>query len=90
MAKKAVLLKSKEWKNREEMATFLRELADRMAEGEVVIKQGADDVVLTLPDSMRLKVKAKRKTKKRGKKFGFNIKVKWLEGDKGRAGITLG
>ncbi len=90
MAKrKRVLLKSKKRQDVQTVADFLRGLADRLENNEIVLQQGDQDVSLLLPDRVSFSVKVKEKIKKRGKKQSLQLKLKWVEGDQ-REGVSLG
>ena len=60
MAPKNLLLSSKEHKDLESVAVFLSELADKLVDGQLVLRQGANEVQIDLPGTVTLKMKAKK------------------------------
>ena len=56
MAKKHTLFRSEEWKARRSAAAFLRELADKLEEGEITLRRGGDEVSLVLPETVELEI----------------------------------
>jgi amphi-Trp domain-containing protein len=90
MAKKNVLVKSKERRDVQSIATFLRELADRLERQELVLQRGSDEVRLAIPGTVVFALKAKEKTKKRKTKQRLGIKIKWVEGDSVGDRLILG
>jgi amphi-Trp domain-containing protein len=84
MAKKKKLFKSKERKNRVDVSSFLHQLADKIALGQVVFKQGSDEITLELPHSMVLEVDVEDKPKKvKGVKHTIELEMVWFDNDKG-------
>ncbi len=81
MTRKPVLIKSKEWRTATDVAAFLRELADKIERGDVVLERGSDEVHVAIPDRVRFGIKVKRKQKKRGPKWSFKLNMKWTEGE---------
>lgn len=82
MAKKAKLFKGKERKSRAEVSTFLAQLSEKIASGQVILRQAGDDLVLDLPASLSIKVKATRKNKPvKGTRHKLTIQLTWREGD---------
>ena len=90
MARKTILLKSKDRRAIQSVATFLQELGKRLEEGKVTLHQGSEEITIEVPDDVLLSLKAKEKTRKRGIKHTFNVRIKWFDGDKRRGGVTLG
>ncbi len=89
--KKHVLVDSKEHTNPGKVATFLRELADRVEGGEVVLRQGQDEVTARLPDQLILEVSLDEKQKgAKGIKKSLEVEVEWYEGEGTRGPVSLG
>ncbi|NBD34533.1 MAG: amphi-Trp domain-containing protein, partial [Chloroflexi bacterium] len=61
--KKRILFKSKERRDLQSVSAFLHQLADKLAEGEVLLRQGADEVSIAVPGNLRMSLKAKEKVK---------------------------
>lgn len=89
MAKKTILFKSDERKNLKEVAAFLRQLADKIESGEVVLRRGAEEVKLRLPATVDFEIEAEAKPKKRGTQQSLEIEIEWYEGESGDS-VTLG
>ena len=82
MVKKAKLFKGKERKSRAEVSEFLAELSEKVANGQVILRQAHDDLVLELPSSLEMKVKVTQKDKpNKGKRHQLTVKFVWREGD---------
>ncbi|MBX6422247.1 amphi-Trp domain-containing protein [Thermosulfurimonas sp. F29] len=82
MSEKKVLFKSEEPRTREEVATFFRELADRVASGTVTLKRDSQETTLTLPENLILEIKAETKTKPGKTKYALEVEIEWREGEK--------
>jgi len=89
MAKKSVLLKSKERKDVQSVAAFLRQLADRLEQQEIVFHRGAEEIVVPVASDVVLSLKVKEKSKKRGLKRKLKLALKWVDSKRGE-GVTLG
>jgi len=81
MSEKNVLFKSEEPRTREEVAAFLRELADRVASGTVTLKRDSQETTLTLPENLILEIKAETKTKPGKTKYALEVEIEWREGE---------
>ncbi len=92
MAKKTILIKSKERLSRADAAEFLRQLADKLEAGNVLLIQGTQEVSLEVPAQLTLEVDADDKRKKRGTKRSLEIEMEWYLGAEGEAksGLELG
>ena len=88
--KKHVLFKSKERRDLQSISAFLHQLADKLAEGEVLLRQGADEVAVAVPDNLQLSLKVKEKVKKRKTKHTFKITLKWSDDEESGGVVTLG
>lgn len=82
MAKKNTLIKSKERRSIQDVAAFLRQLADRLEQNEVVLQRGDDEITVEVPSRVTFKLKVKEKIKKRKTKYQFKMTLKWDDGDK--------
>lgn len=82
MVKKAKLFTAKERKSRAEVSKFLSQLSEKVANGQVILRQVNDDLVLELPHSLGMKVKVTQKDKRaKGTRHKLTIKLTWSEGD---------
>ena len=84
MAKKNTLLKSKERRSVQDVAAFLRQLADRLEQNEITLQRGADEIRIDVPHHVTFKVKAKEKIKKQSTKRQLKLTLKWKEGDRAK------
>lgn len=82
MAKKNTLIKTKERRSVEDVAAFLRQLADRLDQNQIALQRGDEEISLELPSRITFKLNAKEKIKKRKTKYQLKITLKWKEGDK--------
>ena len=92
MGKEVILFKSEEKRSTADVAAFLRQLADKVEGGQVILRQGEDDLTLTLPPIVTLEVKAEEETTKSGPKHSLEVELEWRPGGgKGSAGpLELG
>lgn len=93
MSKEIVLFKSEEPKTSAEVGAFLRMLADKIEGGQVILQQGATELVLEIPANIVLEIKAEEETNKHGvKKLSLEVEIEWREGEDGTAvgPLTLG
>ena len=90
VGKETVLFKSEERHNRDTVAAFLRQLADKLATGQVILRQGDQEVILDIPVNLVLEVKAEVEQKRQDNKRSLEIELEWLEGDDSHAPLTLG
>lgn len=82
MAKKNILLKTKERRSVQDVAVFLRRLADRLEQNEVALQRADEEISIEVPNRITFKVKAKEKIKKRKTKHQLKLTLKWEDGDK--------
>lgn len=89
MAVKNVRLRSKEQQSRSEVAQALRKLADRIEANKVTLGEGEEQVSLTLPERVELKLKVTDKPKPNSKKHKLDIEISWKEGENESGGIRI-
>ena len=65
MGKETRLFKSEERQNRADAAAFLHQLADKIDAGQVVLRQGQDELVLQIPNNVILEVQVEDEDKKK-------------------------
>jgi amphi-Trp domain-containing protein len=84
MGKEIRLFKSEEPKTRAEVAAFLRQLADKLDSSEVILRQGAEELTLTLPHELVLEIQVEDEQKSGGMQHSLEIEIKWFDnGDSG-------
>ena len=91
MGKETRLFKSEESKNRTEVSAFLHQIADRIANGEVVLRQGQEELVLQFPTNLILEVQVEDEDKKtKGIQHSLEIEIKWFDNDTQSGPLELG
>ena len=84
MGKEVRLFKSEERKSRGEVTAFLRQMADKLDTGEVILRRGTEELKLELPGSLILEIQVEDEDKKRkGIQHSLEIEIKWFDGDDG-------
>lgn len=91
MGKEVILFKSKERKARADVSGFLRQLADKIDEGKVVLKQGAEELALEIPHNLILEIQVEDEDKKRkGLEHSLEVEIKWFDSDAPGGPLELG
>jgi amphi-Trp domain-containing protein len=91
MQKETRLFKSKERKNRAEVGKFLRQIAEKLEGGQVILKQGGQELVLDVPANLVLEVQVEDEDKKsRGLQHSLEIEIKWFDSDDEVGSLELG
>ncbi len=89
MGQETVLFKSKERKGRQEIADFLHQLADKIAAGNLILRQGQEEVNLEIPDNLILEVEVEDEHKsKKGVRRQLEIEIKWYDNED-KSGLTI-
>lgn len=84
MGKETRLFKSEERKGRSDLSAFLHQLADKISEGQVVLRQGQEEIVLQLPQSLILEVQVEDEDKgKKGIQHSVEVEIKWFDDEQG-------
>jgi amphi-Trp domain-containing protein len=90
MGKEIKLFKSEERKNRLEVSEFLHQIADKIEEGRVVLRQGGKEVTLELPYNLILDVQAEDEDKKnKGIQHSLELEIKWFDDDQSSGPLKL-
>jgi len=90
MGKEIVLFKSEERKDRQSVVSFLHQLADKLAEGEVTFRRGSQEITVKVPDSLILEIKVEEEDKKGRTQHSIEVELEWIEGDEAGLTLTLG
>ena len=91
MGKETRLFKSEESKTRTEVSAFLHQIADRIANGEVILRQGQEELVLQFPTNLILEVQVEDEDKKaKGIQHSLEIEIKWFDYDAQSGPLELG
>jgi len=80
MGKETRLFKSEERKSRSELSAFLRQLADKISGGQVVLRQGQEELTLQLPPNLILEVQVEDEYKgANGIQHSLEVEIKWYD-----------
>jgi amphi-Trp domain-containing protein len=91
MGKETRLFKSEEWKTRAEVAAFLQNIAEKLANGQVILLQGQEKLVLEIPENLVLEVQVEDENKKsKGVQHSLEIEIKWFDEDMRPNSLRLG
>jgi amphi-Trp domain-containing protein len=91
MGKETRLFKSEEKKSRSEVAAFLHQLADKVGEGQVVLRQGKQEIMLELAHNLILEIQVEDEDKKRkGIQHSLEVEIKWFDDDGSGGPLQLG
>jgi amphi-Trp domain-containing protein len=91
MEKETRLFKSEERKSRAEAAAFLRQIAEKLESGRVILRQGAQELALDIPTNLILEVQVEDEDKKtKGIQHSLEIEIKWFDGDEQGGALELG
>ncbi|HSG17238.1 MAG TPA: amphi-Trp domain-containing protein [Anaerolineae bacterium] len=91
MAKEIRLFKSQEKRSRAEVSAFLYQLAEKVGAGQVVLRQGQEEITLELPSNLVLEIQVEDEDKKRkGIQHSLEVEIKWFDGDDTGGPLELG
>ena len=80
MGKETRLFKSEERKSRSELSAFVHQLADKISEGQVVLRRGQEEITLQLPQSLILEVQVEDEDKgSKGIQHSLEVEIKWFD-----------
>lgn len=81
MGRETVLFKSEEKKSAADIASTLRQIADKIDAGTMTLKQGQTDVQLDFPGQMTLELKVEEEQGRSRLKKSFEIELEWVPGE---------
>ena len=87
MGRETVLFKSEEKKSSIDVANTLRQIADKIDDGTMILKQGSEEITLEFPKNMVLELKIEEEQGKKKLKKSFEIELEWIIGNE-QAGST--
>lgn len=90
MGREVVLFKSEEKHGRVTVASTLRKLADKLEAGEVILRQGGDELLLEIPARVVLEIKAEEETGKNKTKRSLEVEIEWLVGEMAVEPLSIG
>ncbi len=92
MGKEVRLFKSEERKSRPEVTAFLRDLANKIDSGQVILRQGEKEVTLEMPHDLVLEIQVEDEDKgSKGLEHSLEVEIAWYEGGQQSGGpLELG
>jgi amphi-Trp domain-containing protein len=91
MGRETRLFKSEEKKNRSEVSAFLHQLADKIGEGQVILRQGQEELSLDMPHNLVLEIQVEDEDKKRkGIQHSLELEIKWFDSNSAGGPLELG
>ena len=89
MGRETVLFKSEEKKASSDVANTLRQIADKIDAGTMILKQGSEEITLEFPKNMVLELKIEEEQGKERLKKSFEIELEWIMGEEQTDGATI-
>ncbi len=89
MGRETVLFKSEEKKASSDIANTLRQIADKIDDGTMILKQGSEEITLEFPKNMVLELKIEEEQGKERLKRSFEIELEWIMGEEQSDGATI-
>ena len=89
MGRETVLFKSEEKKASSDIANTLRQIADKIDGGTMILKQGSEEITLEFPKNMVLELKIEEEQGKKRLKKSFEIELEWIMGEEQSDGATI-
>lgn len=81
MGREVKLFKSEDKKSRTDISAFLRQIADKIDQGTVTLRQGESELTLDIPATAILGVQVEEEEKKRkGIQHSLELEIKWYDG----------
>lgn len=81
MGRETRLFESEERKSRSDVSAFLKELADKVADGRVVLRRGQEEITLQLPGNLTLEIQVEDEDKSKGTQHSLEVELKWFDGE---------
>ena len=91
MGRETRLFKSEERMSRSDVAAFLDQLVDKIGEGQVVLRQGQQEITLDLPQNLILDIQVEDEDKgSKGVQHSLEVEIKWFDDDAAGGPLQLG
>ena len=90
MGKETILFSSEEKKDLQVVAAFLHQLADKLADNKVILRQGIEEIQVEIPNNVVLEIKVEEELKKNKTKQSLEIEIEWNVGEQAPGGVELG
>ncbi len=86
-----ILFKSEEKKNSLEIAAMFRNIADKIEQGKMILRQDENEVTVDFPDNMSIEIKVEEEIKRtKGTQLKLEIELEWYPGDSGhKTGVVI-
>lgn len=81
MGRETVLFKSKEPKAAADVATTLRQLADKIDQGQLTLRQGDQEVTLSFSQQMTLEIAVEEEIKTTHRQQSLEVEIEWYVGE---------
>ncbi len=89
--KKTKLFRHKARMSQAEVSEFFGQLGQKIGEGQVVLRQTPEDLVLEMPRRMQMTVKVNKKQKPaKGTRHQMTVKLTWYDEDHQEDPLALG
>jgi len=72
------------------VADFLRQIADKLTAGEVIFRQGDQELAVTIPQQLVLEIKVEDEAKKGKTQRSIEIELEWNLGEETNGPLQLG
>ena len=88
MGREIILFKSEERKTSGEVAAVLRDIADKVEQRQMTLKQDANEITLDFPENLVLELKVEEEEGRKVKR-SLEIELEWVPGEEssGRTSI---
>lgn len=88
MGNETVLFKSEEKKTNREIASVLRQIADKVEMGVMTLGQNDNKITLDFPQNMALEIKVEEEVKGKTKR-SLEIELEWLIGGQEEGSLVI-
>jgi amphi-Trp domain-containing protein len=72
------------------VSEFLHELADKLVEGQVIVRRGNQEIEISVPKTVVFELKVEEELKKGKTQQSFEVEISWIEGDNSQGPVVLG
>ena len=91
MGREVRLFKSEERMSRPDVSAFLHQLADKLAQGSIILRQGGEEISLELPHNLILEIQVEDEDKKaKGVQHSLELEIKWFDDDAPSGPVEFG
>jgi len=88
MGREIILFKSEERKTSGEVAAVLREIADKVEQRQMTLKQDANEITLDFPENLVLELKVEEEEGRKVKR-SLEIELEWVPGEESSGGTSI-